>query len=648
MARARIPAEATKPDQQPDVIEELPGEIGQGVLPIYRRHGDLIRFAPMLLLILFILWFGQTQGDSRKWVDIGTEAMYLAIAAVGVNVLLGYTGLLSLGHAAFFVAGGYAGAILSPALGIPPWAGFVLAFAGSAALGAVLALMCCHLRGFYLTVVTFGFGALVPAIVVVAKDQLGGPAGRSVEHFVDTSKFPLAGSGPFSLQLGLFYMSAFFLLIVLFLCWNLVRSRWGRAYMAIRESEVAARASGINTYRYKVSAFALSAGIVGIAGWLGAQRFVLVSSQVATPDQSFKYVIMVVVGGMGTIAGPVLGAFGFSFGFGITWVQNTFRDYQGLLYGFLGLLAVSTAPEGTVGNIRRMIRNVNLRRAKQGHALRKAPTPDVAPELQQPAVRTDVAGNGEVLRVSGLTKRFGGVAALSDIDLVVERGTVHALIGPNGSGKTTFINVVSGIYTPSAGRIELDGSSMERLTAAARSRRGLARTFQNLQLWRRMTVLQNVMVGAHATTRVGIVRSVLGTPFSRRKEKQMRERAWGLLHFVGLAERGHDLAGSLAFADQRRLEIARALASDPELLLLDEPAAGMQVSEIHDLAELIRQVRDAGVTVLLVEHHMDLVMGLSDVVSVLDYGQKIAEGPPDAVKRDPRVVAAYLGEETVA
>jgi len=641
MARAE-----TEP-QDTGEIEEVPGEVGQGVLPIYRRRGDLIRFVPVLALILFILWFGSSQADSRKWIDIGTEAMYLAIAAAGVNILLGYTGLLSLGHAAFFVAGGYAGAILSPALGLPPWTGFVLAFVGSAALGAVLALMCCHLRGFYLTVVTFGFGALVPAIVVVAKDQLGGPAGRSVDHFVDTSKIPGA-HGPFSLQLGLFYLSAFFLLITLFLCWNLVRSRWGRAYMAIRESEVAARVSGINAYRYKVSSFALSAGFVGVAGWLGAQRFVLVSSQVATPDQSFRYVIMVVVGGMGTLAGPILGAFGFSLGFGITWVQNTFRDYQGLLYGTLGLIAVATAPEGTVGNLRRYARAYQLRRAKRGVAARRVPPPDVAPELMRPAVREHDGSesNDDVLRVEGLTKRFGGVAALSDVDLVVKRGSVHALIGPNGSGKTTFINVVTGLYKPTAGRIDLDGSSLEGLTPAARSGRGLARTFQNLQLWRRMTVLDNVMVGAHGRNRVGLLQSLLRTPKSIRVERHLRERAWGLLHFVGLADRGRDLAGTLAFADMRRLEIARALASDPELLLLDEPAAGMQVSEIHELADLIRQVRDAGVTVLLIEHHMDLVMGLSDTVSVIDYGQKIAEGPPAQVRGDSRVVAAYLGEET--
>jgi branched-chain amino acid transport system permease protein len=360
-------------------------------------------------------------------------------------------------------------------------------------------------------------------------------------------------------------------------------------------------------------------------------------------------VITVVVGGMGTLAGPVLGALGFSLGFGITWVQNTFRDYQGLLFGMLGLIAVATAPEGTVGNFRRYLRAYKLRRAKQGHVARQVPPPEVEPELMRPAVkvRADAEGADEgVLRVTGLTKRFGGVAALSEVDLVVRRGTVHALIGPNGSGKTTFINVVTGLYKPTSGRIELDGSSLEGLSPAARSGRGLARTFQNLQLCRRMTVLDNVMVGAHRQYRVGLVQSMLRTPKSIRTERQVRERAWGLLYFVGLAARGRDLAGTLAFADMRRLEIARALASDPELLCLDEPAAGMQVSEIHDLAELIRQVRDAGVTVLLVEHHMDLVMGLSDTVSVLDYGQKIAEGPPTQVRTDPRVVAAYLGEET--
>jgi branched-chain amino acid transport system permease protein len=262
------------------------------------------------------------------------------------------------------------------------------------------------------------------------------------------------------------------------------------------------------------------------------------------------------------------------------------------------------------------------------------------------AVLRDVpVGDAPALELISLTKRFGGLVALDNVDLVIAPGTVHGLIGPNGSGKTTLLNLVSGVSPASGGRVEIGGRDGGLASAHRRAAFGVARTFQNLHLWRRMTVRDNVLVGCHRSLHSNLVQSALHTPAGRRAEQAAHARCNALLSLVGLDQRADQLAGSLPFAEQRRLEIARALASDPDLLLLDEPAAGLHPNDLQELVTLIKRLKQTGITVLLVEHHMEVVMKVCDRVTVLDFGAKIAEGTPRQIQRNKAVITAYLGTD---
>lgn len=560
------------------------------------------------------------------------------IVVVGLSLLIGYAGQISLGHAAFYGLGAYLSGILTVTYGFSPWFAMLVALLATGCLALAIGIPTLKLHGHYLVMATLGFNLIINIVLIQWDDMTGGPSG-----FPGIPSLTI-GSWVFDSDKRMYYLIWFFAFASIVLAFNLVRSRVGRGLRALHGSEAAAASVGVRTESYKVKVFVLSALYASVAGSLYAHYLTFISPKTFDIFFSVELVTMVIVGGMGSIWGALSGTV---FLTPLPLLLHFFDEYKDIFYGLILVLILIFIPEGLVVAIQS--RWFGTSRSETRKERNEGAEPNVPPIRCHPALGCLEgqpilgSGNQTILRVESVSVRFGGLMALGQVSFEMPEGSITALIGPNGAGKTTLINVISGASQLHSGKIffrdrEISGKRPYQMAAM-----GLTRTFQNLQIFENMTVLENVMVGLHAQTKNEFVSCLFRLPGFSGEEKEIEQRAWEVLKFFRLDGKGLWPASSLSYGEQKRIEMARALAPAPAVVLLDEPVAGLNMTETREMAETIREIRSQGISVLLVEHDMNLVMGISDKVVVLNYGRKIAEGYPEQIQRDEQVLAAYLG-----